>query len=112
MLIFFSEGRGSPNLDKRLLRRLIDQFRDFFRTVVGWQPRQRLAQIHERRSIIRTPEKPDSPRLVAGWITLVASRLSNHQPLKPCPGDEGLAGTIEIFALCGRTILLSEFATR
>src|SRR5215813_4696654 len=69
MLIFFSEGRGFPNLDKRLLRRLIDQFRDFFRTVVGWQPRQRLAQIHERRTIIRTPEKPDSPRLVAGWIT-------------------------------------------
>jgi len=37
----------------------------FFCTVVGWQPRQRLAQIRERRTIIRSP--------VAGWITLVAS---------------------------------------
>jgi len=66
MLIFFSEGRGSPNLDKRLLRRLIDQFGDFFRTVVGWQPRQRLAQIHERHTIIRTPEKPAPDRLRIG----------------------------------------------
>jgi hypothetical protein len=41
-------------------------------------------------------------------ITLLASRLANHQPPKLAPGDQDLAGTIEISALSGRTIFLDQ----